>query len=62
MLRRIPVIVLTSSDRDIDVVRAYTEHANAYMVKPVGFEKMVRSMEVIGEHWLAVIRLADTPS
>jgi len=59
-LRTIPVVVLTSSESDIDVVGAYTEHANAYMVKPVDFDKLVAAMAIIGEHWLSIVRLSPT--
>ena len=51
-LRRIPVIVLTTSEAERDVARAYNNHANSYLVKPVGFEQFAKLMEDLGFYWL----------
>lgn len=51
-LRRIPVVVLTTSDKDTDVARAYDFHANAYLVKPVDFAKFLDLMRDLGFFWL----------
>jgi CheY-like chemotaxis protein len=56
-LRRIPVVVLTSSDAERDVVRSYELGANCYVTKPVGleaFQEIVRSVE---DFWFTVVRL-----
>jgi CheY-like chemotaxis protein len=51
-LRGIPVVVLTTSEAERDVVRAYANHVNSYLVKPVGFEEFRRLMEDLGFYWL----------
>ena len=51
-LRRIPVIILTTSEADRDVTRAYDHHANSYLVKPVGYEEFSELMEDLGFYWL----------
>ena len=52
-LRKIPVVVLTTSTAEQDVARAYECHANSYLVKPVDFSKFVHLMEELGFYWLA---------
>jgi CheY-like chemotaxis protein len=51
-LRQIPVVVLTTSEAEKDVARAYNQHANSYLVKPVGYEEFVRLMNDLGFYWL----------
>ena len=51
-LRNIPVIVLTTSEADKDVTRAYSHHVNSYLVKPVGFEEFSKLMNDLGFYWL----------
>lgn len=51
-LRRIPVVVLTTSDKESDVARAYDLHVNAYLVKPVDFAKFLDLMRDLGFFWL----------
>jgi CheY-like chemotaxis protein len=56
-LRRIPVVVLTTSEAEEDVLRSYDLHANAYVTKPVGFETFVSVVRQIDEFFLTVVRL-----
>lgn len=51
-LKVIPVIVLTTSEAEKDVARAYYNHANSYLVKPVGFEEFKKLMDELGFYWL----------
>jgi two-component system response regulator len=51
-LRCIPVVILTTSEADKDIARAYMNHANSYLVKPVGFEEFNKLMEDMGFYWL----------
>jgi CheY-like chemotaxis protein len=51
-LRQIPVVVLTTSEADKDVARAYYNHANSYLIKPVGYEEFVKLMQDLGFYWL----------
>jgi CheY-like chemotaxis protein len=56
-LRRIPVVVLTTSDAEEDVLRSYDLHANAYVCKPVDFDQFHHVIRTIDEFFLAVARL-----
>jgi CheY-like chemotaxis protein len=56
-LRHIPVVILTTSDADEDVLRSYDLGASSYIQKPVTFEKMVEVIETIGKYWLGVVKL-----
>jgi CheY-like chemotaxis protein len=51
-LRRIPVIMLTSSGADGDITRAYAGHANSYLVKPVSYDQFTRMMHDLSIYWL----------
>lgn len=51
-LKSIPVVVLTTSEAEKDVARAYYNHANSYLVKPVGFEDFRKLMDDLGFYWL----------
>ncbi|MGZ9225429.1 MAG: response regulator [Anaerolineales bacterium] len=51
-LKTIPVVVLTTSESEKDVARAYYHHANSYLVKPVGFEEFRKLMDELGFYWL----------
>lgn len=50
-LRQIPVIVLTTSEAERDVARAYEYYANSYVVKPLGFEQFGQLLDVLGLYW-----------
>jgi CheY-like chemotaxis protein len=56
-LRRIPVVVLTTSKAEEDILRTYNLHANCYITKPVDFEKFVSVVKTIDEFWFTVVRL-----
>ncbi len=51
-LKSIPVVVLTTSEAERDVTRAYHNHVNSYLVKPVGFEEFSKLMNDLGFYWL----------
>lgn len=48
----IPVVILTTSKHDEDVARAYANHVNSYLVKPINFEKFQQLMHDLGFYWL----------
>ena len=50
-LKTIPVVVLTTSEAEKDVAKAYYNHANSYLVKPVGFEDFRKLMDDLGYYW-----------
>ncbi len=56
-LRRIPVVVLTTSDAESDVLESYRLCANAYMTKPVDFISFISAIQKLEEFWLSVVRL-----
>ena len=57
VLRRIPVIVLTTSAAEEDVVHAYSNYVNAYVRKPLGFAELVDAMRAIENFWVGVVTL-----
>ncbi len=56
-LRHIPVIVLTTSQADEDVLRSYQLHANAYVTKPVDFEGFIEAIKQIDHFFVSVVQL-----
>ena len=56
-LRRIPVVVLTTSRSEEDVMKAYGLHANAYVTKPVDLEQFMKIVALIDEFWVNVVTL-----
>lgn len=56
-LRAIPVVVLTTSEAEEDVVRSYSLHANAYVTKPVDFDRFIDVVRQIDEFFVEVVRL-----
>jgi chemotaxis family two-component system response regulator Rcp1 len=56
-LRQIPVVVLTTSRAEEDVLRAYDLHANCYITKPVDFEQFMSVVKSIEDFWLTVVKL-----
>jgi CheY-like chemotaxis protein len=50
-LRRIPVVVLTSSSEEKDLINTYDLGVNAYVVKPVGFQQFIEAVKQIGSFW-----------
>jgi CheY-like chemotaxis protein len=56
-LRRIPVVVLTTSKAECDVYRSYDLGANTYIAKPVTFDSMVEVMKILGNYWFTLVEL-----
>ncbi|MCW3016978.1 MAG: two-component system response regulator [Solirubrobacterales bacterium] len=56
-LRAIPVVVLTTSDAEEDILRSYDLHANAYVTKPVDFERFIDVVRQIDEFFESVVKL-----
>jgi chemotaxis family two-component system response regulator Rcp1 len=55
-LQTIPVMVLTTSDAESDVVQSYALHANAYITKPVDMNQFVRIVKGIDDFWFGIVR------
>ena len=56
-LKRIPVVVLTTSTDEKDVLEAYDLRANSYITKPVDLDQFISIVESISDFWLAIVRL-----
>jgi two-component system, chemotaxis family, response regulator Rcp1 len=55
--KTIPVVILTTSQQEEDVLRAYSLHANCYITKPVDFTQFTRIIRTIEEFWLTIVTL-----
>ena len=56
-LRRIPVVVLTTSEDEQDVLKSYNLHANCYVTKPVDLERFIKVVRSIEDFWLGIVVL-----
>ena len=56
-LRTIPVVVLTTSEAEEDIVRSYDLHANAYVTKPVDFDRFIEVVRQIDDFFVSVVKL-----
>jgi len=56
-LKRIPVVVLTTSKSEEDIFRSYNLHANSYITKPVDFDQFIKVIKSIEDFWLDVVKL-----
>ena len=57
VLKLIPVVILTTSDDDTDILRAYCSHANSYITKPVDLDKLVEAVGTLNQYWMSVVTL-----
>jgi two-component system response regulator len=57
VLRQIPVVVLTTSEAEEDILKAYNLHANCYITKPVDFDQFIKVVNAIEEFWFTVVKL-----
>ena len=56
-LKRIPVVILTTSKADEDVLRSYNLHANCYITKPIAFDQFMKVVQSIKDFWLSIVVL-----
>ena len=56
-LQMIPVVVLTTSNADADIMKSYQLHANCYITKPVDLEQFITVVKSIDDFWLSIVRL-----
>jgi len=56
-LRRIPVVVLTTSKADEDIIRTYDLGVNSFVVKPVTFDGLVDVIRTVGKYWFEIVQL-----
>jgi chemotaxis family two-component system response regulator Rcp1 len=57
VLKRIPVVILSASSEEEDILRSYNLHANCYIAKPVGLEQFIELIRYFEEFWLKVVTL-----
>ncbi len=58
-LRRIPVVVMTTSKAEEDIFRSYDSGASSYITKPVTFERLVDLMKALGQYWIEFVELPN---
>lgn len=56
-LRRIPVVILTTSQAEEDILKAYSFNANCYINKPIGFDEFMHVVQSIENFWLTIVKL-----
>ena len=56
-LRRIPVVVLTTSQAEQDIIKSYDLYANCYITKPVDLDQFITVLQSIEEFWLTIVKL-----
>lgn len=56
-LNRIPVVILTSSGEENDIIKTYSLHANAYITKPVDLNQFIKIVNSIEDFWFTVVKL-----
>ena len=61
-LRRIPIVVLTTSRAEEDILRTYDLGANSFITKPVTFESLVHVVQVLGNYWVEIVELPGDAS
>ena len=59
VLRRIPVVVLTTSSAETDIVKSYELHANCYLTKPVQLDEFIKVVQSIENFWLMIVSLSN---
>ena len=60
-LKTIPVVILTTSSAEEDILRSYQLHANCYITKPVDLDQFLKVVRAIDNFWLAIVKLARAP-
>jgi len=58
-LKRIPVVILTTSKAEEDILKTYNLHANCYVTKPVDLEQFVKVVKSLEDFWLAIVKFSN---
>jgi CheY-like chemotaxis protein len=61
-LKRIPVVILTVSSAEEDIVKSYNLHANAYITKPINLDQFINVVRSIEDFWLSIVKLPNGES
>ncbi|HME55313.1 MAG TPA: response regulator [Candidatus Lokiarchaeia archaeon] len=56
-LKRIPIVILTSSQAEEDILKTYNLHANCYITKPVDFDQFLKVVQSVEDFWLTIVKL-----
>jgi DNA-binding response OmpR family regulator len=56
-LKRIPVVILTVSKLEEDIIKTYDLHANCYITKPIDLNRFIEVVRAIEDFWLAIVKL-----
>jgi two-component system, response regulator len=59
-LRRIPVVVLTTSRAEEDILRSYDLGVNSFITKPVTFDSMVETLQTVGRYWFEIVEIPQS--
>jgi CheY-like chemotaxis protein len=59
-LRRIPVVILTTSKAEEDILRSYDLGVNSYITKPVTFDGLVQAMKILNQYWFELVQLPNS--
>jgi two-component system, chemotaxis family, response regulator Rcp1 len=62
LLKFIPVVILTTSDSEKDIMESYVNHANCYITKPVDFNKFMQVVMMIKSFWISLVKLPNNHS
>ena len=57
VLKRLPIVILTTSSAEEDIIKTYNNHANCYITKPVDFDQFLKVINSIEDFWLSVVKL-----
>ncbi len=60
-LRRIPVVVMTTSKAEEDILRSYDLGASSFITKPVGFSELIHVVSTLNQYWTGIVRLPAEP-
>ena len=60
-LKSTPVVILTTSDAEEDIIKTYDSHANCYITKPVDFEQFMKVVRSIQDFWVTIVQLPVSP-
>ena len=58
-LKRIPVVILTTSDDEADILKSYNLHANCFITKPLGLDQFLKVVKSIEDFWLTIVKLPN---
>ncbi len=59
--KRVPVVILTTSDAEHDILKTYDLHANCYITKPIGLNKFMDVVKLVEEFWFTIVQLPPPP-